>query len=298
MSIPMVTQQQIDAMNKAVVEKMAKDGIKYEEVAQQDPVQTAQVQQAPTVQDHQSDVQEETGSQDHEESTDQVGQIEPVAHAAPAESSKEANLRFLRERAEKAERERDELMRYAMSMQQQPKQQQAEPAPEEELGFEVDDDALIEGRHVKQLAQEIIHLKKMMKQNQLQSKKTEVETMEMRLQTQYPDFNQVVTKENLVKLRQMNPDLADSILRNPDQYRQAKLAYDMVKQFGIVKNNARVTEQAVAKKNINKPRPSTSIAPTQSESPISKVNAFANMELTKDVKRAHYEEMLQAMKGI
>lgn len=298
MSIPMVTQQQIDAMNKVAQEKMQKDGIKHEEVHQQDPVQATQVQEDVVVSDTQNDVSQETNSQDYQESADQPSKIEETAYAAPAETSKEANLRFLRERAEKAERERDELMRYAMSM-QQPKQQQApQQTPEENLDLEVDDDALIEGRHVKQLAQEIVHLKKMIKQNQLQSKKTEVETMEMRLQNQYPDFHQVVTRENLVKLRQLNPDLADSILNNPDQYRQAKLAYDMVKQFGIVKNNARVVEQAVAKKNINKPRPSASIAPTQSESPISKVNAFAHGELTKDVKRAHYEEMLQAMKGI
>jgi hypothetical protein len=53
-----------------------------------------------------------------------------------------------------------------------------------------------------------------------------------------------------------------------------------------------------AQRNSVKPRPLTSLSPTKSESPLSKVNAFANAPLSKEVKQNLYQEMLQAMKGI
>jgi hypothetical protein len=292
MSVPYVSQKQIDDMNHIAATKY---GIKKEEVVHEAaPVQEAPIEDVAPEQEDPVDVEQE--------GQDKELEVEETAYAAPAvESSKEQNLRFLRERAEKAEREREEMMKYVMSLQQNqqaPAQKQQPVQEEPDFSFQIDDDALIEGKHAKQLAQEIASLKKTLKNYEQQTKRTALETVEMRLQTQFPDFNKVVTHDNLVKLRQINPDLADTILRNNDEYKQAKLAYEMVKQFGIYQDETSVVEQALAKRYVNKPRPTTSISPTKSDSPISRVNAFANAPLTKEVKQAHYEEMLQAMKGM
>lgn len=293
MSLPHASQQQIDAMNRIAAEKMAKDGVVEQPIAA-DPVQ--EVIQEPEYQAQEESVEDTQDIQ----GVDQEGHIEDVAQAAPVESSKEHNLRFLRERAEKAEREREELMRYMMNMQQQqqPVQKQVQPQEPEEFSLAIDDESLMEGKHGKQMAQKIALLEKKLNNYEQQIKKNDQQTIEMRLQNQYPDFNKVVTQDNLVRLRQINPDLADTILANNDQFKQAKLAYDMVKQYGIYQNQETIVEQALAKRNINKPRPLTSISPTQSDSPISKVNAFANAPLSKEVKQSLYEEMLQSMKGL
>lgn len=291
MSLPHVSQQQIDAMNEIVSKKY---GIKEEVVNEVAPMEETIIE---NVEQEQEDVEDIEQSE-----SDQVLEVDETAYTAPqVESSKEQNLRFLRERAERAEREREEMMKYVMSLQQNQQSpiQKEKPVQEEpDFSLQVDDDALIEGKHAKQLAQEISSLKKTLKQYEQQSKRNDQQTIEMKLQSQFPDFNQVVTHDNLVKLRQINPDLADTILRNDDQYKQAKLAYEMVKQFGIYQDQSSVVEQALAKRNVNKPRPISSISPTQSDSPISKVNAFANAPLTKEFKRNLYEEMVQAMKGI
>lgn len=293
MSLPNASQQQIDAMNKLAAEKMVKDGFIAEEVAQQEPVINH-------LQEEHQEVHQE--SPEYEESVEEeVEEVEEVVSSVKQSSqNKESNLRIMRERLERAERERDEAMKFAMSL-NQPKQQGKQHTPveqEEDFNIEVDDDSLIEGKHLKELVKEIKNLRHTVKGYEQKHKSTDMHTLEMRLQSQYPDFNKVVTQDNLVQLREMNPDLADSILSNKDQYKQAKLAYEMVRQMGIYKEDKHTVDRIIAQKNATKPRPLSSIAPTQSDSPISKANAFANAPLTKELKDKHYQEMLQAMKGM
>ena len=222
---------------------------------------------------------------------------EPIVQPV-AKKSKEDNFRILRERAERAEREREEALQYIRSLQQssvQPKQIQQH---EDDFDINIEDEALVEGKQLKQMAAEIKNLKKAVRQYEEKSSKSSQQTLELRLRNQFPDFDQVVTHDNLVQLREINPDLADTILKNEDQFKQAKLAYEMVKQLGIYKGQEFEEDRRLAQKNISKPRPLTSLAPTKSENPLSRVNAFANSPLTKEVKQNLYQEMLQAMKGM
>lgn len=275
MSIPHVTQQQIDAMNKAATEKY---GIQEEQNIEQ-VEQEIEVEPA-----YEQDIQEEVEEE-------QI--VQPVV-----KKSKEDNFRILRERAERAEREREEALQYIRSLQQastQPKQAQPQ---EEDFDLHIDDEALVEGKQLKQMAAEIKNLKKAVRQYEEKSSKSSQQTLELRLRNQFPDFDQVVTHDNLVQLREINPDLADTILKNEDQFKQAKLAYEMVKQLGIYRGQEFEEDRRLAQKNIAKPKTLTSLAPTKSENPLSRANAFANAPLTKEVKANLYQEMLQAMKGI
>lgn len=295
MSVPNATRQQIDAMNKIAAEKYGvNDADTTEQTATIHPILSAHNEE---VQEQDPEVEQEVEDEDGQ---DQEAQVEETAYTAPVkqESSKENNFKVLRERAERAEREREELIRL-LSNQSQPKQQ-APQIPQEDDPFAmlgIDDESLVEGKHIKGVMEELKKLRTTVRNYEQKTSKNEQQTLEMRLQTQFPDFSQVVTHDNLVQLRAMNPDLADSILKNEDQFKQAKLAYDMVKQMGIYRGQEYEVEKGLAQKNVNKPRPLTSLSPTKSESPISKVNAFANGTLTKNVKESLYQEMLQAMKG-
>lgn len=298
MSLPHASQEQINKMMAIAEDKMKKDGVKYEE-----PIHEQADAMHPVLATHEEPVYEDIQEQQTpEQEIPEEEEVEVEVEEAPRPSHKDNNLRILRERAEKAEREREEAVRYIMSMQQSKpqvqKQQEVEVEDDPFARLVIDDESLVEGKHLKELVKEIKNLRSTVKNYEQQTQKTAHQTIEVKLQTQFPDFNKVVTEENLVQLRSMNPDLADAILANKDEYKQAKLAYDMVKQLGIYKEDVFDEERSLVRKNTLKPRPLTSISPTQTDNPMSKVNAFAHAPLTKELKDKYYEEMLQAMKGI
>lgn len=292
MNLPDVRQEQIELMKKNASSKY---GVTDNEDQGQD---------APVMHPMLAAPEEPIFFENEEVEEPQVQEaVEPDEEESQApvqqESSKEYNMRLLRERAERAEREREEAMKYIMSLQQGQQQKQTTPTQQEDdFSIAIDDESLVEGKQLKELVKEVKNLRSTLKNYEQKYKKTDEQTLEMRLQNQFPDFHQVVTYDNLAQLRQMNPDLADSILKNEDQYKQAKLAYEMVKQLGIYHDNSVVQqERIIAQKNVAKPKPLSSISPTQGETPLSRVNAFANSPLTKEVQKSLWEEMQQSMKG-
>jgi hypothetical protein len=288
MSLPNASQGQINAMLKEAEKKMAQDGIVIEEVV---PGQTNILN--PTLQHHEEPQQEEyVAPQEYE-----VEQNEEDLPVKP-ETVKEFNLRELRQAKERAERERDEMMKQILSFQQQKQNPIAQDDVEEDefADMGIEDESLVEGKHLKQMVREIKNLKQTVKQYEKQTRQSSQETMDVRLKSQYPDINKVLTKENIELFRDMNPDLADTINHNPDMFKKASLAYQMIKQYGIYKEDNFASERAVAQKNAAKPRPLAAVSPQQGESPMSKANAFAN-GLTTDLKAQLHKEMLAAMKG-
>jgi len=288
MSLPQASQSQINAMN-AAAEKMFG---KQEDVA---PVMNPILQhhEEPVYQEsveiHQ-DTQPEIVVADAEQSEEEV---------VSQETHKEMNFRMLRERSERAERERDELLKQMMSFrnQEQPKvEHKIQPEQEEDYlaSMGLDEDSLVEGKHFKAYLKKQRDLEKQLQQYKQQSVQ---DTVEVRLKAQFPDFDSVVSTQNLAALRQANPDLADVILATPDIYKQATLAYKMVKQYGIDTPKPNYdAEKAIAQKNAAKPKPMASVSPQQGSSPMSHANAFAN-GMTKDLKASLLAEMRAAQKG-
>jgi len=280
MSIPQVTQSQIDAMNRIAEEKYGVKNEPYEEPVQeeQEPVVEEQIEYEQEPEEQEDEIEE------------QAEELYPV--------KKEDNFKKLRIRASQAERERDEALEYIRKLQQQESRQQVQAPQEEDFDLAIEDEALVEGKMLKQMAHEIKNLKKAVRQYEQKSQTNSQQTIELRLRNQFPDFDKVVTHDNLVQLRELNPDLADTILKNEDQFKQAKLAYEMVKQLGIYRGEDFEIERKIANKNIAKPRTLTSIASTKPTSPLTKAHAFANgAPLTKEMKDSLYREMLEAMKG-
>ena len=229
---------------------------------------------------------------------------EEIEEAYAAPKSAAANMRALREAKEKAEQERNELMRMVM-MQQQQQMQQNQPKqqaePEEIDDFDLEDDALVEGKSMRKMHNEIKSLKKQLNQTHRQSieeqKRIAQSVLETNVKATMPDFDSVCSQDNIETFKTLYPDMASSIAANPDPYSQARAAYSLFKQLGVYKTPELENDRLRAIKNSNKPRPLASVNPQQGDSPLSKANAFANAPLTEDLKKNYYREMQEAIKN-
>jgi len=200
---------------------------------------------------------------------------------APQESWKKLRDKALA--AEKRAAELEQALAQAAKQQPQPAQE------EEEAEISVDADALVEGKHLSQVNK---HIKKLEAQLNQYQQQTALSATEMRLKTQYPDFDTIVSRDNLESLRLAYPEIAQTINSSSDLYSKAVSAYTMIKKLGINEDNETFdAEKEVIHKNANKPKPSALLKPQQGDSPLTKANAFAQGPLTDDLKAAMLKEM-------
>jgi len=239
-----------------------------------------------------SDVQQEMQA---EESSEEEEDTE-----APKESGKpspQESFKAVREAKARAERERDAVMAQLIEMQTrnaQPKQS----APVEEdvdvdLDFNIDPDALMEGKDAKRIVDKIKYIEKQLKNYQSQSNTSAVET---KIRNMFPDFEKVVSSDNIAMLNEQYPEIARSLRDTTDMYSKAAAAYSVIKNFGIHKEDLYSSDRARAMKNSQKPRPLASVSPQQGDSPLSKANAFAN-GMTDELKEQLRREMFTARKN-
>jgi len=201
--------------------------------------------------------------------------------------------RKLRDKADKAERERDDAVRRLQESQgdnnrrTSPKQQQQLDDNRHDEEFVIGDDDLLEGKHFKSLEK---------KQSQ-RIAQLEAQVIESKIRSTYPDFDEVVNNETISMLKDADPELAESIASNRNLHSQAVTAYKSIKRYGFVENKKHndINKQAIAK-NSNKPRTVTSIAPQQGDSPLSRANAFAN-GLTDELKEQRWKEAKEIIRN-
>lgn len=235
-------------------------------------------------------------TQEVEQAVPEATEPEEIAAPAPKESSKEMNFRALREKAAQLERERNEALQRIEALERAAKQQAAPSTPsfdeEEDEGIDINPDDYAEGKHVAKLQKQIRKIT-----NELKSYKTQSETMlvEQRLKMQYPDFDAIVTKENLDSLRLTYPELYQTLSTSNNIYNAGVSAYTMLKRLGIAADEQAFMEKQQLLKNSSKPRSLNTVAPQTGDSPLSKANAFAS-GLTEDLRKKLYEEMILASK--
>jgi len=228
---------------------------------------------------------------------EQLAQEEPEqeepeeVEEAPAPKRKEDNFRNLRLAREKAERERDEaiaILKYQMQ-QQQPKA----PEPEEDYGIGNDD--LAEGKHIRKISKELADIKRQLASYKVQSQQ---EIQEAKIRVAFPDFDKVVSTENVEYLKEEHPEIAQMLINTEDHYTKAASAYKVIKEFGIYKEPVMSRDKLKALKNVAKPKPMAAINPQQGDTPLSKANAFAEGTLTEEIKAQLRKEMIQAQRGM
>lgn len=268
---------------------------KYEvhpELAAQ-PVQENQQQE----QIAQSTDHEHTDHDHDHEHIDVSENNEPVKEVETKNNSVKQSWNDLRTAKERAEYERDFLLKQLAqyeNMQQGSKQASAPKPqePDEDYSVNVNPDDLVEGKHLSKVDKKLRKLENELKQYQ---QKAQQATTEALLRAQYPDFEKVASRENIDLLRMQYPEIAATLNANTDLYNTAVSAYTLIKKLGIHKEDLFVADRERAQKNAAKPKPLASISPQKAESPLSHANAFAN-GLTQDLSKNLWKEMQEAMK--
>lgn len=211
------------------------------------------------------------------------------------ETNAERNFKALREAKQRIERERDDAIKRIQELQQQTQgKQQSKETLQEENELMINPDDLVEGKHLSYFQKKIKQLEAQVNNYQRSSTESQVET---RLRTEYPDFDKVVTKDNVELLRELDPELAETLHSSQNLYAKAKVAYNSIKRLGIYSDNQYDNQKQRAEQNLNKPKPLTAVAAQEGSSPLSKANAFAN-GLTPELKEQLYKEMMEARKNL
>jgi len=202
----------------------------------------------------------------------------------PQESPKDTSMRILRERAEAAERRSLELERMVqMNMSQQQSNQKMQIVDDED-DFDLNDDTYIEGKHLKKYVRNLKQeLKNTKKQFEEYNQQNSMHQAEMRLKTQFSDFESVVSKENLERLQQQKPALYRTILANSDIYDKGYVAYELIKNSGILTDQYQELDKRV-EENRSKPRSAANAAPQSGETPLARVGDYDRRILTEDRK--------------
>lgn len=220
------------------------------------------------------------------EETQQVEQVQEqpqVEEVKPQKNSdKEYNFRLMRERAEAAERRAAELERMHA-----PKQEQER--------FEIEDDGLVEGKHLKKYDKRTRQIEEELAETKKQLQNFQNVSAEMQLRAKYNDFDSIVTDENVERLSREKPALYRSILANPDLKDKGETAYEAIRMFLQPKKFEDVDKRIV--ENKAKPRSSATVNPQASDSPLARAGDYDRRTLSEARKAELYAEMLEAKKN-
>ena len=194
-------------------------------------------------------------------------------------SDKDKNFARLRETKEQLERENREL-RSSIQRQEKP------PAEVEEDDLGIDDDDIVEGKVVRKLYKELRNLKSSYEREKIAS-------IPDRLRSKFVDFEQVVTQENVEKLKHSEPELYASVTTGSDLYTKGVSAYKTLKALGIAKTDLYTSQKEQAQSNHLKPLSAQAI---KGQGALSEANIFAK-GLTSELKAQLQKEMKEAAKA-
>jgi len=246
-------------------------------------------QMADEAQPDQEISQEETGQQqladqqlaqdDQNVNEDGSGQTISNQPIQPPQKQKESgHFKKLRESLERAEREKEQL--YELLLQQKTQQLQSQKPEEPQL----DPHDFVPRAYVdkqlretkEQVAQYQQALYDQFTANQLRS--------------QYNDFDRVLTKENVARLREEHPEIAASLASNPDMASKAHATYKILTKLGLGQEQNYEPIKQKIQANSQKPRPA-------SASPLAYANSYDYQRMTEDEMQREREAMERDIRG-
>lgn len=125
-------------------------------------------------------------------------------------------------------------------------------------------------------------------------KKQHADTAEDRIKLKYPDFDDVMSEQNIEYLRKNKPSLVRSVLSNPDPYAQAEAAYELAMAFCPQSDEAKENMKKIAE---NQAKPISSNSVKKSASALDQAQGYAKDKvLTKEGRSFYYEQMQEARK--
>lgn len=212
---------------------------------------------------------------------------EPVEEQKVQEEKEETpaqkSWRELRTQAEEGKRTKkqlDEAYRLLNMLEQNIKDQEQEKPREPEEEFNINalpDEEYADNKQLKRiLKHQEKRYQKLQKEIENNKKSSYQASVESRVRYEVPDFKDVVSAENVEKLKESRPHIFKSLSYNPDLYEQAMGAYEAIKEFGIYKSNKNTREDYQLQNNLNKPRSAASIGPQKKKSAIDEIGKYNN----------------------
>jgi hypothetical protein len=264
------------------------------EETQEEQSSTEEVLSEETVEQSRTVEQPETSQGEAPESQEVVPEGEQSKTEEQSRTEEEAkqvrNFRRLREEKEKAEKERDELVRYLQSI-QKPK----ETEPEEDLNINVASDDLVEGKVIHKLDKKYKKLERAFEEQRVYSQQV---AMEAKILKQFPDFQDVVNDESVSRFNKEEPEIAESIGSCPDYYKKAIAAYKAIKRSEPHGKNLNryEKEEEIIKRNMSKPK-SVNYVSNNKKSPLHNANAYS-MYLSEEEADELSRKNEKAIKGV
>lgn len=201
-----------------------------------------------------------------------------VSQEQNEESSKDYNFRQLRETNKQLE------ARLRKSEEMLENMSRSKLSPEESEDLNIGEEDLIEGKHLKKV---IARLEQKIQAN-------EQAYIPDRLRSKFTDFDQVVTKENLERLQQSEPELYNTIRSGSDLFQKGVAAYKTLKSLGIIdEQETYMKNKEIVQNNHKKPISAQAI---KGQGALHEANIFAN-GLTPELKKSLLKEMSEAAKA-
>lgn len=226
--------------------------------------------------------QPEDSDVDHEEQREEEQEVQ----SAPSRGSVEYNWAESRRRMQELERMAREQADEIARLKTPPRVEE-----EDDLATLADDDIVtaaqarkLAQKMARQVAEEVV-------------RKKDVESLDDRVKAKFPDYDQVVSMDNIELLKQQEPELALSIhAMASDPYAQAIAAYKLMKKLGLgIREEQRTMSKDKQKaiQNAKKPVPVQSVA---KQSAIGMAHQFEN-GLTPELRKQLWAEMQAARKA-
>jgi len=211
----------------------------------------------------------------------------PEQQAAGEQSVQNVRFETLREARQKAEQERDNLRRQLEYLQMQQQVGQQPQAQQAQQQFQIGDNDYVQGVHLKKQF-EAMEAKQQRHLDELKER-----TINASIAVECPDYDKVVTPENLAVLEKAYPQVAATLNASTDKYNNRKTAYTLMKNLGIASSQSHDKAVAQAKVNSQAPLPSTSVKQQQGGGgPISHLNSFADSSAPES-RELTYQQMLK-----
>jgi len=246
-----------------------------------------------------AEVMAENQTESEPELVETPTEVAQEVEAAPVEKpvDKTINWKKLREEREQSERKIKELEEALAAK---------SAGPEEDLSLNLGEDDFAEGKHLNKLVKKndmrFQQMEQQLKQYEQQAqiaRQKEVENQfKENMRAKYTDWDSIYSDENLARLEIEEPEIYVALNSSPDVAKARISAYKMIKKMGISAPVDTYSQDKVrAQTNAAKPKPLASISPQQGDSPLSKANAFANGNMTDDLKKSLWKEVNDARKG-
>lgn len=218
----------------------------------------------------------------HEEVVQPQEQTTPQETTDVKENSKEYNFRQLERAKSDLEKQNQELQQRLYEIERRSQKSYEEPQEDSNIG----PDDLVEGKH----------LQREIKRLESQLAAYSAVSVESRLKSQYQDFDKVVNKENIERLKQEEPELASTLFANQDLYSKGIAAYKLLKNLNYYKEDPYTMEKDRAKANLSKPKSSSQAGGQLGQTPLHAANAY-QQGLTPELRQQLLKEMEEARRG-